>query len=59
MVFYSETIFQLVGSVWLGGGGCPGGAGHLALQPSKASHGLGEDSQLHPGSRSWKPKGEI
>ena len=49
--FYSKPIFQLVGSFWLGDCGCLGCARHLALQPSKASHSLGEDSQLYTGSK--------
>ena len=36
--FGSITIFQLVDSIWMGGGGCPGCSRHLALQSSQALH---------------------
>ena len=50
-VFVVKESFQLVGSFWVGGCRRLGRPRHLALQPSSASHSLGEDSQLHTGSQ--------
>ena len=49
--FCCQRVFQLVGSFWMGGCRRLGRPRHLALQPSSASHSLGENSQLHTGSQ--------